>query len=134
MTRKREPNSGSFKSGHQTWNKGKKGLHHSPNTEWKKGQPSDKKLPIGAVTIRKRKREEHARAFIKIADPSVWVPRANWVWEQAFGKIPRGMVIHHRDRNPLNDDLDNLRLLSRAEHAAEHNHEMHHARYRERAN
>jgi len=123
------PNSGSFKPGQTPWNKGVKGLHHSPATEWKKGQPSNRKMPVGSVTIRHRKRDSHPRAFIKIAEPSLWVPRANYVWEQAFGEIPRGMVIHHRDRDPLNDDLGNLRLLTRAEHAAEHNHEMHHARY-----
>lgn len=129
MKRKREPNSGSFKDGHATWNKGLKGLHHSPETEWKKGQPSDKKMPVGSVTIRHRKREKHPRAFIKIAEPSVWVYRARYVWEQANGPIPRGLVLHHRDRDPLNDALDNLVLLTRAEHAAEHIHELHGARY-----
>ncbi|WP_373325089.1 HNH endonuclease [Methylobacterium organophilum] len=29
-------------------------------------------------------------------------------------------MVHHRDRNPLNDALENLVALTRAEHALEH--------------
>lgn len=39
-----------------------------------------------------------------------------WVWEQSHGPIPDGYEVHHRDRNPLNNDLANLQLLTAAEH------------------
>jgi hypothetical protein len=34
------------------------------------------------------------------------------------------VVIHHHDRNSLNDELENLRALTRKEHADEHRHEL----------
>jgi hypothetical protein len=39
-----------------------------------------------------------------------------WTWEQAHGPIPPGHEIHHIDRDPLNNDLSNLQLISAAEH------------------
>lgn len=38
------------------------------------------------------------------------------VWERAFGPIPKGCHIHHRDENPLNNSLENLELLPAFEH------------------
>ena len=39
-----------------------------------------------------------------------------YVWEQANGPIPKNMVIHHKDFNRGNWSLDNLEMLTRAEH------------------
>lgn len=33
------------------------------------------------------------------------------IYEAHFGEIPENMVIDHRDRNPLNNDITNLRLV-----------------------
>lgn len=122
-------NAGTFKSGQLPWNKGIKGIHLSPATEWKKGQQSNRKLPVGSVRIRQRNREQYPRAFIKVAEPSVWRPRAAVVWEAENGPVPRGYLVHHRDRDTLNDSIANLELLSRSAHALEHNCELHEARY-----
>ena len=119
---------GQFRPEQEPWNKGKKGIRLSPATEFKRGQPAKNKAPVGTVTIRHRKREPHPRAFVKIAEPNVWRERAKVVWEAAKGKIPRGHVIHHIDRNPLNDEIDNLACLTRAEHIAEHREESADAR------
>ena len=43
-----------------------------------------------------------------------------WLWVQAYGPIPEGYVIHHRDRNGLNNDLGNLECVSRKKHAYVH--------------
>lgn len=43
-----------------------------------------------------------------------------WVWEHFNGPIPRGMQVHHRDQNKLNNEIDNLELLSASEHATRH--------------
>lgn len=79
------------------------------------------KLPIGTVRVRTRHgRGGERRAFVKIADPNVWELRARVTWETAHGAIPRGMGIHHRDDNKLNDAIDNLELVSKARHLEIH--------------
>jgi hypothetical protein len=114
------PNLSSFKIGQVPWNKGIKDNHCSPRTEFRKGLIPANKLPIGSVKIRTFRRGGEQRAFIKIGEPDVWRERAVLVWESANGPVPKGMVVHHNDRNTLHDDLSNLSLLSRANHLREH--------------
>lgn len=49
------------------------------------------------------------------------MPHARWVWEQHHGPIPEGYVVHHRDENPMNDDLENLELKKWGDHSRDHN-------------
>jgi rubrerythrin len=49
------------------------------------------------------------------------VYRYQWVWQQAHGTIPHGMVVHHINENPADDRLENLALMKRREHAQHHN-------------
>lgn len=42
------------------------------------------------------------------------------VWELENGPIPDGMHVHHIDENPANNAIDNLRLVSKAEHRRIH--------------
>lgn len=42
------------------------------------------------------------------------------VWEVANGPIPKGFHIHHKDRNRLNNELSNLELVHRRDHARLH--------------
>jgi len=44
-----------------------------------------------------------------------------YIWEQANGKIPDRYHIHHKDENKLNNNLDNLELISASEHTRLHN-------------
>ena len=53
------------------------------------------------------------------------------VWERAHGPIPKGFVIHHLDRDPLNDAITNLQLQTRAEHLLEHRPEVEAKRLRQ---
>lgn len=44
------------------------------------------------------------------------------IWEDTHGrKIPEGYDIHHKDWNPLNNDPENLQLLTKSEHNKIHN-------------
>jgi hypothetical protein len=57
--------------------------------------------------------------------PAIWFNGKNYhihryVWEQANGPIPKGMVIHHKDFNRGNWNLSNLEMLTRAEHMKLH--------------
>jgi hypothetical protein len=109
-----------FVAGGRSWNAGMKGIHMSPATEFKPGRESDRKAAIGAVTIRVRKRDKKPRAWVKIAMPNVWRPRAVVVWEKEHGTVPRGSVVHHKDESTLNDSPDNLELQTRAQHIDTH--------------
>lgn len=43
------------------------------------------------------------------------------IWEEFYGqKIPDGYVIHHRDENPLNNNISNLQLMTHEEHLSHH--------------
>lgn len=123
-----KPTGGQFKKGSVPWTKGRKGIHMSPETQFKKGQASTRRLPVGSVTFRTRSREGYPRAFVKIAEPQKWIERARFVWAEANGPIPRGMVIHHRDRDAINDDLDNLQMVTKREHRMIHDAELTDAR------
>lgn len=119
-----KPNSTSFKPGLIPWNKGLTGIHLSPETEFRPGDKNIHDAPIGTVTIRKDKNGA-LRRFIKLeAYPVPWVEFARVVWSNHHGLIPDGMVVHHRDRDTLNDEIENLELLGRGEHLAEHRAEI----------
>jgi hypothetical protein len=64
------------------------------------------------------------RAWVKITEPNVWQKLAVVIWERDHGSLPKGSVVHHRDRDSLNDDPSNLVAMTRAEHAAEHREEL----------
>lgn len=79
-------------------------------------------LEAAAVgTVRERTdREGSLRAWVKVAEPKSWKLRAVLIWEAANGPTPRGQVVHHVNRKALDDRLENLELLSRADHFREH--------------
>lgn len=121
-----------FSAGFVPWNKGLKGLRMSPETEFKSGPRPDKRLPIGSISIRTRKRDGKPRAWIKVGDPNKWKLRAQIVWISVRGPIPFGMIVHHVDRNTLNDDVSNLELKTKAEHLEEHRAEFRKRRWQKR--
>lgn len=115
-----------FKKGIVPWNKGKKtGIRKSKSTEFRPGEIPHNLVPVG--TIRVHETHGEIRRFIKIP-PKKWVEYARWVWEQANGKIPRGFVVHHIDGDKMNDNPNNLKCMSRADHTALHDPKGHRAR------
>ena len=42
------------------------------------------------------------------------------IWIDNNGEIPEGYVIHHKDNNPLNNDIDNLQLEEKGIHMSKH--------------
>jgi len=42
------------------------------------------------------------------------------VWKFHNGEIPKGMHIHHKDGNPLNNEISNLEILTPRQHRAHH--------------
>lgn len=96
------------------------------------GTDAHNRLPVGSVTIRRRKVSGERRAWVKVAEPNLWVLRARVVWEATNGPVPDGMVVHHVNRDTLDDSLANLVLESRSGHLSEHRPEFEPKR-RERA-
>lgn len=45
------------------------------------------------------------------------------IWSHHYGEIPKGMNIHHIDHNPLNNDINNLVMMTLSEHRSHHFHE-----------
>lgn len=43
-----------------------------------------------------------------------------WVWINAYGAIPEGMDIHHKDGDKDNNEIANLEMLDRSEHLKRH--------------
>ncbi len=43
-----------------------------------------------------------------------------WLWEQHHGPIPAGYEIHHKDLDPLNNDITNLEAVTPAWHRDYH--------------
>jgi len=57
---------------------------------------------------------------VKVAEPNVWRLRAVVVWENIHGPLPPGYLVHHDNRDSLDDSPGNLKALTRAEHLKEH--------------
>lgn len=56
-----------------------------------------------------------------LADPNGYAYEHHLVWVAAGRAVPvSGSVIHHLNGNKLDNRLENLRVLTRGEHAAEH--------------
>jgi hypothetical protein len=106
----REPNSGSFKKGHVTWNKGLKGIHLSPETEFKKGQFTGSEHPSwkGGEQINSND------CVYVYAGANKRIRRPRKVYQDAHGEIPKGWILYHIDKHIHNDNLDNLIAIPRA--------------------
>ena len=42
------------------------------------------------------------------------------IWEYHNGPVPEGWCLHHKDKNPLNNDISNLECVSLSEHGKIH--------------
>lgn len=120
---KKFDNKGRFKKGNIPPFKGIKGIHLSPKTEFKKGQVAHNKLKIGSITYRKNKYGK-LRKWIKVGEPNIWRQYADYIWEKENGKLPNGMIIHHKNKNKLDDRIENLECLTKSQHINKHRKEL----------
>lgn len=102
----------------------KRGERRGIATEFKSGAPANNRLRTGTVTIRRETHTQLQRAWIKVAEPNVWKKRAVVVWESIHGPLQQGFVVHHHDRDSLNDDPSNLRGMTKRDHINEHRGEL----------
>lgn len=116
--------SNAFEKGHIPWNKGVKGIHLSPESEFQKGEKPITWQPVGTISERTQKRTNKTRQFIKIAEPNKWELYAVYLLKKAGVNIPKGSVVHHINKNCLDDRLENLVVLTRAEHIEIHRQDL----------
>jgi len=46
--------------------------------------------------------------------------RYRWIWEQAYGPIPKGFLIHHKNGDRNDDRLENLEMDKMSNHVKNH--------------
>jgi len=102
---------GQFVKGNITWNKGMKGFRPSPETEFKVGELVGEIHPSwkGGIQICKN----DCAYLWDGSNRRKRRPKA--IWEQHYGTLPEGMVIYHIDSDKHNDDISNLKAITRAE-------------------
>ena len=108
-----------FKKGNIPVNKGKKGSM-SPEqykkcqaTMFKKGNIPANRRPIGSERL-----DKNGYILIKIQDghkTKNWTRKHRYLYEQAYGNVPKGYKVIFADGNIRNFDLENLILVSDAE-------------------
>jgi hypothetical protein len=72
-------------------------------------------VPLNTERIRRSWRYIFVKVAMAGPHEKRWQEKHRWIWEQANGKIPKGMLIIFLDNNPFNCTLKNLAIISRAE-------------------
>jgi len=63
--------------------------------------------------------------WVKIGSPNIWVQRARKVVLDAGNKLTNSKIVHHENRNTLDDNLKNLKIVTRGQHVNLHREEFH---------
>lgn len=103
---------GHYLKGQVPHNKGKKMTpevyEKCKGTMFKRGQAPVNYRPVGSERI-----NVDGYIEVKVKDPRTWKLKHNIIWEQNFGKIPKGYVVVFLDQDKLNTNIENLKLVSR---------------------
>jgi hypothetical protein len=102
---------GQFVKGVPTWNKGMKGFRPSPETEFKVGELVGEIHPSWKGGVQTPKND--CAYLWDGANKRKRRPRV--IWEENHGTLPEGYVVIHLDRDKDNDDISNLKAISRKE-------------------
>jgi hypothetical protein len=95
-----------------------KGVHVSPETQFKAGARPANWQPVGALRI-----NSAGDLDIKVAEgKNQWVAMRRFVWETEVGPIPPGMLVEVLNGDPHDTQIGNLYLATRREHIANHLH------------
>ena len=103
-------NRGGFTKGHIPFNKGKKGLQKANITSFKKGNIPPNKRPVGSERI-----NVDGYIEIKTKEPNTWELKHRVIYRDHYGDIPKGYNVIFLDGNRQNVDINNLKLVNKAE-------------------
>jgi len=110
-------NPGCRQPGEQPWNAGLKGWKaggRSAETRFRSGNQPDNRRPLGHERVTREGYLERKVSTTGVSRRD-FRPVHHLVWEEAGREIPPGHVLVFVDGDKRNFDLENLRLLSRAE-------------------
>jgi hypothetical protein len=85
-------------------------------TMFKKGSKPMNTQPIGTIHQRKDTGGKMYQ-YIKLSDCN-WQLLNRYTWEQHNGPIPKGMVVVYKDGNYMNNDINNLLMITKKENMA----------------
>jgi len=114
----RNPATGQFIVGAIPWNKGMKGICiGGKETQFKPGNLPHNSYPQnGVISVRYHNRDGRSYKYIKL-EMGKWMLYNRYIWFQHYGPIPEGYIIIHKDKDSMNCEMDNLMMITRAEHA-----------------
>lgn len=99
-----------YQPGHTTWNKGAKGSTKANVTSFKKGNKPHNTKEIGSTRIDGK----DMFLLVKVADKK-WIRKEILIWEEAYGKVPKGSIVRVKDPTKNKYDINNLMLISKGE-------------------
>lgn len=105
-------NRGCFKKGNVPVNKDTKGLYNvgGNRTSFKKGNIPPNKRPVGSERV-----NIDGYIEIKTKEPNTWELKHRVVYQEHYGEIPKGYNVIFLDGNRQNVDINNLKLVNKAE-------------------
>lgn len=114
----RSGRTGRFEKCHVPANKGVKGIHLSPTTEFKKGHTPANTRPLGSERVDNKDGYIHIK--IEEANPYTkaqtrFKQKHVVLWERKHGPVPKGFAVIFKDSDRKNCVDENLELVSRAE-------------------
>ncbi|MCH5315747.1 MAG: HNH endonuclease [Eubacterium sp.] len=110
---------GYYEKGHEPMNKGRRqteymtaeAIERTKATRFCAGHIPQNHREVGSERV-----DVDGYVYVKVEDPNKWKLKHRLVWEQANGEIPEGMIVRFLDGNKLNCSLENLILITKAEH------------------
>ena len=76
------------------------------NTQFKKKQVPHNKKPVGYEFT-----SSDGYTYIKVAEPNIYQHKQIYIYEKAYGKIPKNHSVMFLDQDRTNFNLDNLMLV-----------------------
>lgn len=109
---------GRFEKGQVSHNKGKKqtefmskeAIERTKATRFKKGNRPSNYRPVGSERI-----NVDGYIEVKVSDPNKWETKNKVVYKKFFGDIPKGYKVIYADGNKLNNEPNNLILVSNSQ-------------------
>jgi hypothetical protein len=99
-----------FQPGQIPWNKGLKGSNKPNATSFKKGHKPHNTKEVGSTRIDGKDKF----LLVKVAD-NEWIRKEILIWEENYGKVPKGCVVRVKNPRKNKYDINNLMLISKGQ-------------------